>query len=245
MTKTIFASAVLAAASAMLPIPMAQAAEVSIAATNPVVELGIYEQVKVEPDIATIGAGVESMAPTAVEALRRNAAEMQRVVDLIKALGIEPRDIQTTQISLNAQYDYNQASGRPVFRGYQASNQVSVTLRRIERTGEVLDALVSAGATNIYGPNFSIDDDTAAKAEARKRALERGLAQARDYARAAGYSDVRLLQVSETVLGQGGPIMRDAMKAISAEAAPQALAPVEPGVVATGVSIQLTYEMVR
>ena len=245
MTKTIFASAVLAAASAMLPIPMAQAAEVSIAATNPVVELGIYEQVKVEPDIATIGAGVESMAPTAVEALRRNAAEMQRVVDLIKALGIEPRDIQTTQISLNAQYDYNQASGRPVFRGYQASNQVSVTLRRIERTGEVLDALVSAGATNIYGPNFSIDGDTAAKDEARKRALERGLAQARDYARAAGYSDVRLLQVSETVLGQGGPIMRDAMKAISAEAAPQALAPVEPGVVATGVSIQLTYEMVR
>ncbi len=238
------APAALAMMAIAAPAIPAAAAEVSITATNPVVELGIYEQVEVEPDLVTIGAGVETEAPTAVEALRRNSAEMARVIELVKALGIDSRDIQTTRVSLNAQYDYDQEQRRQVFRGYTASNQVSVKLRNIASTGEVLDALVSAGANTIYGPSFAIDDDTAAKAEARKRALERGQAQAEQYARAAGYTGVRLLQVSESITGQGGPVLRDAMKQVAMEAS-SAAPPIESGLVSTGVSIQLTYEMVR
>lgn len=136
--------------AALQPFP-AQAAQVNIAATNPVIELGIYEQVKIEPDVATISAGVDTTAPSAVEALRQNSAEMQRVVDLVKKLGIEPHDIQTARISLSPQYDYDGQNGRSVFRGYQASNQISVNLRDIKRTGEILDALVGAGATNVWG----------------------------------------------------------------------------------------------
>lgn len=244
MKTGLLAPAALAIIAATLPPIPAAAAEVSIVATNPVIELGIYEQVEVEPDLVTIGAGVETEAPTAVEALRRNSAEMERVIELVKALGIAPRDIQTTRVSLNAVYDYDQAQRRQIFRGYTASNQVSVKLRNIARTGEVLDALVSAGANNIYGPNFAIDDDTAAKAEARKRALERGQAQAEEYARAAGYTGVRLLQVSEAITGQGGPMPRDAMKQVAMEAA-AAVPPIESGLVSTGVSVQLTFEMVR
>ena len=63
----------------------------------------------------------------------------------------------------------------------------------------MLDALVAAGATDISGPDLSIDDDTAARAQARRQALETARAQAREYARAAGYADVRLLEISETV----------------------------------------------
>lgn len=244
MTTRTLAPAALALGALALPLAPAQAAQVNITASNPVVELGIYEQVKVEPDVATISAGVETTAPTASEALRRNSAEMQRVVDLVKKLGIEPRDIQTARISLNPQYDYDGQSGRAVFRGYQASNQVSVNLRDIERTGEVLDALVAAGATNVSGPNFSISDDTAAKAEARTRAIARGLAQAREYARAAGYSDVRLLQVSENIMVEAVPMERGMANKVVAEAAAD-FAPIEPGMVETGVNIQLTYEMVR
>ena len=223
----------------------AMAAEITIAAANPVVELSVYEEVEVEPDIVTIGAGVTSEAPTAVEALRRNSAEMRRVIDLLKALGINARDIQTSQISLNAQYDYNRTTQRQVFRAYQASNRVSVKLRQIERAGEVLDALVGAGATDIFGPSFSIDDDSAAKSVARERALERGKAQAEQYARFAGYSGVRLLQVSESIRNSGGPIARDqiVLTASRAESAPPP--PIEPGLVGTGVALQLSFEMVR
>lgn len=227
--------------AALQPFP-AQAAQVNIAATNPVIELGIYEQVKIEPDVATISAGVDTTAPSAVEALRQNSAEMQRVVDLVKKLGIEPHDIQTARISLSPQYDYDGQNGRSVFRGYQASNQISVNLRDIKRTGEILDALVGAGATNVWGPAFSISDDTAAKAEARQRAMARGQAQAMEYARAAGYANVRLLQVGETIMAQAAPMERGAAYKTVAAAD---FAPVEPGLVEAGVSIQLTYEMVR
>ena len=234
-------------ASTALAVP-AQAAQVQIAAQNPVIELSVFEQIEVEPDTATVWTGVQSDADTAVEALRRNSAEMERLVALIRALDIPARDIQTSRISLNPRYDYNHRGDQPPrFLGYRASNQVTVKLRDLDRVGEVLDAMVEAGATNINGPNFSIEDDEAAKAQARTNALERGRAQAEEYARLAGYSGVRLLQVAEAIRGSSGPMAQDEAIVVTgsrmANAAPPP--PVAPGVVATGVGIALTYEMTR
>lgn len=238
----------LPAIAAVMMTPAVQAAEVQLAAQNPVIELSVYEQVEVEPDMATISTGVQTTAPTAVEALRRNSAEMERLVALIRALGIAERDIQTARIDLNPQYDYsNRQNGQsPRFIGYQANNQVTVKLRQIDRTGEVLDAMVEAGATNINGPTFSIEDDEAAKAEARQNALERGRQQAEEYARLAGYSGVRLLQVAEAIRGSGGPVERnEAIVVTGSRIAASPPPPVAPGVVGTGVGIALTYEMTR
>ncbi|MFA7596255.1 MAG: SIMPL domain-containing protein [Novosphingobium sp.] len=222
----------------------ALAADVQIQATGPVVELTVNETVKARPDIATVGAGVTSRAPTAVAAMQENAKAMDAVVAKIKALGIAKDDIQTTGINLYAQYDYNQATQRQVFRGYQASNQVSVILRKIDDTGKVLDALVAAGATDLNGPNFSIDDDTEAKAQARKTAMERARNQAMEYARMAGYSGVRLLEISEAISGQTPmPMVRKAYDAIQTTAA--AAPPVEPGLVGTGVTVTVKYELTR
>jgi uncharacterized protein YggE len=154
---------------------------------------------------------------------------------------VPERDIQTAGITLGAQYDYDQASRRQVFRGYQASNRVSVKLRDIDRTGEVLDALVAAGATDLSGPDWSIDDDTVARAQARRQALETARAQALEYARATGFSDVRVLEISETVAAQ--PPM-PFLRAARAEAA-DAATPVQPGMVEAGVTVRVTYEMTR
>jgi uncharacterized protein len=218
------------------------AAEVQVATQGPVVELTVNESVEAEPDIVTVSAGVSTQARTAVEAMRLNAAEMTKVIDRIKALGIAERDIQTTGISLGAMYDYNQQTQRQVFRGYQASNRVSVKLRQIDRTGEVLDALVAAGATDLNGPDWSIDDDTAARAQARRKAMDTARAQALEYARGAGYSDIRLLEVSETIAPQPPmPFLRQ----IRAEAAAVQSTPVQPGMVQTGVTVRVTYEMTR
>ena len=230
---------------AMAAAPLASAAtaaEVQIAVTGPVVELNVYETVELAPDMATISAGVTSEANTAVEALRANSAEMRRVVDRIKALGIAEKDIQTSGINLSPRYDYDRGNQQPVFRGYQVSNRVSVKLREIEETGKVLDALVAAGATDIGGPSFSVQDDTAARETARKRAMERAQQQARSYAAMAGFGDIRLLEISEALMGYNPapmPQMRE-LAADSVAAAP----PVEPGMVSTGISISVKYEMV-
>ncbi|PNQ73526.1 hypothetical protein BA950_16080 [Erythrobacter sp. SAORIC-644] len=222
----------------------AQAAEVQIQSQGPVVELSVSESVDAKPDIVDIGAGVTSQASTAVEAMRINAREMNAVIDRIKALRIKDKDIQTTGINLSAQYDYDQSTSRQVFRGYQASNRVNVTLREVPRAGEVLDALVAAGATDINGPNFSLDDDTGARAQARKAAFDKARAQAEEYARWSGFSGVRLLEINESVAA--GPPMPYAQSAerkmMDVSAAPT---PVEPGLVGTMVSLTVKFEMTR
>ena len=230
------------AASALTLPAAALAANVDIAATGPVVELNVYESVDVAPDTATIGAGVTTEAPTATEALRQNSAEMQKVIARIKALGVAEKDIQTTGINLNARYDYDQTTQRQVFRGYMASNRVSVILRKIDDTGRVLDALVEAGANDINGPTFSIDDDTAAKDAARKRAVERAQAQAKAYAAMLGYDGAKVLAISEGLTGNS-PMPQMAEMRLSATKVDAA--PVQPGMVQAGVNISITYELVK
>lgn len=235
MNRIALPLAAIAAAAAATP----AMAEVTVAAQGPVIELSVTETVKGEPDQVEIGAGVTTEAATAVEAMRLNAEQMSRVVDRIRALGIAADDVQTTGINLNAAYDYE--SGRPVFRGYQASNRVSVLLRKVERTGPVLDALVAAGATDLSGPSFSMADDTAAQAQARKAAVDKAAKMAREYAEWNGYTGVRVLKISEGVSG-GMPMPM--MRTVAMEAAAPAT-PVQPGLVGTSVTVSITYEMTR
>ena len=235
--------AALAISSLAVP-AAAHASQVEIAHHGPVIELSVFESVAAEPDIVTIGAGVSTEARSAVEAMRLNSVEMQKVIDQILALGVEEKDIQTTGINLNARYDYDRGTQRNVFRGYEVSNRVSVTLRDIDETGAVLDALVVAGATDLNGPTFSVEDDQAAKDIARTRAVERAEQRARAYAALYGLNEVKILSVSEDIRGRG-PMPEMAMRAGAADSVPAAPPPpVQPGQISTGVSITIRYEMV-
>jgi hypothetical protein len=237
------AFALIAASAVTLPASALTAAEIEIEASGPVVELNVFESVEVAPDVATIGAGVTTEAPTATEALRQNSVEMAKVIARIKALGVADKDIQTTGINLNAMYDYNQESGRQVFRGYQAANRVSVMLRKIEDTGMVLDALVAAGANDLNGPSFTLESDTAAKAAARKRAFERAQAQAKAYADMLGYDGAKVLAIAESIEGRGAlpELTATRLSVAKADAQP----PVQPGMVSTGVSLTIKYELIN
>ena len=235
-----YAIALLASATLASP---AAAAEVQIQATGPVVELSVSETVDSRPDIATVYAGVSTRAQTAVAAMQQNAQKMTAVVARIKALGVAEDDIQTSGINLSPQYDYNQATQSQVFRGYVASNRVSVKLRKVADTGRALDALVAAGANDIGGPDFSVDDDTSYRAEARRNALTRAQAQAVEYARLAGYSGARLLEIDESVSGAQPPM--PLMRAYKDEVAQAASTPVQPGVVGTVVNVTVKYELTR
>jgi uncharacterized protein len=236
-------TASLAVLALALPAGVVASPNIEIDATGPVIELNIFESVSAEPDMATIGAGVSTEAPTATEALRANSAEMVKVIDQIKKLGVAERDIQTTGINLNAMYDYDQQARRQVFRGYQASNRVSVKLRNIAETGRVLDALVTAGATDLNGPSFGLENDEPAKDVARKRALERAAARAADYARQLGYDSAKVLAITESISGSSPMPERATMRASADMVA--AAPPVQPGMVSTGISITIQYELVK
>jgi uncharacterized protein YggE len=229
------------AAAAIQPVA-ASAAEIQIVAKNPVIELTVTEVVQSAPDSANVGAGVTVRAPTASEALRRNAEQMDKVIARLRQLGIAREDIQTANFSLNPQYQYRNDSTPPQLLGYDANNSVNVTLRKLDKVGETLDALVSAGANNLYGPNFTLEKDADAKAAARKAAFARARLQADDYARMAGYSGVRILEISETYQ-QMGPMPVSAQAITVTAERGEAKTPVEPGRVGTGVTLTVKYEM--
>jgi len=221
----------------------AQAADVQIIAQNPVIELSVSEQINSAPDTASFSTGVQTKAPTATQALRDNSRKAKILIDKLKSLGISEKDIQTTGINLNADYQYDRANKQNRFVGYQVSNQVRATVRDISKLGMILDAMVSGGgATNLNGPYFSIDDDSEVKKLARERALANGKAQALSYARAEGHSGVRILSISEGLRNVSQGSMPMARGLVSNEAAD---VPIAPGQVGTTISLSITYEMTR
>src|SRR5437899_2121994 len=129
------------------------------------------------PDVAIISAGVVSRSATASGALQDAADRMQRMLAALKRAGVEDRDIQTSNVSLNPEYRYVQDQA-PQLVGYTASNTVTVRFRDIRNSGKILDALVGQGANQISGPNLIVDKPEPALDEARAKAIAIGRARA-------------------------------------------------------------------
>ena len=158
--------------------------------------LSAYGEARVAPDMATINLGVQTDAPTAAEALKANGVRMNQVMAALKKAGIAERDIQTSNLNLNAQYVYEQ-NQPPKLTGYQASNQVTITVRDLTKLGGAVDATVGAGANTVNGISFGLADPRAAEDAARLEAVKALQAKAELYGRATGYKAVRLVNLSE------------------------------------------------
>lgn len=217
----------------------AQAQEMPRGLTGPVVSLSVTESVESVPDMASVNTGVQTRAQTAKQAMADNAAQMDRLVAALVKAGVERKDIQTSGLNLNPQYDYsNRTEGQgPRFLGYEASNQLMVKLRDIKRVGETIDKLVEAGATNVNGPSFGIADDTELLRQARNKVIKTAGERAAFYAQAAGYRSARLIAISET-----GEVMRPVPMMMDAQlaAAPRATK-IEPGQLSTSVTLSFQY----
>lgn len=223
-------------------------------AANPVITLQISEQLRTVPDQATLTISTEGRALKATDALADNRAKTETLLSAIRQAGIADKDIQTQGISLNADYDYVTTSGRGqrVFRGYVASNSVRIKTRDLDRLTGLLDKLTSAGATGINGPYFEIADPLPIRARARTQAMARGVAEATEYARNAGFSRVSLLTVQEGVSYRGTDIVVTGSRIQSAGAPPPPPPPaperdgaIAPGQIETGVTLTLQYRMER
>lgn len=158
--------------------------------------LSAVGEVKVAPDMATINLGVNTDAATAGEALRANAAKMTAVIAALKKGGLTDRDIQTSNLSINPQYVYEQ-NVPPRLTGYQVSNQVTVTVRDLAKLGQAVDATVNAGANSAGGISLGLANPSVAEDTARQEAVKALNAKADLYAKATGYRLVRIVSLSE------------------------------------------------
>ncbi len=222
---------------ALATVPLAGAASAQVAPTSfpdgTLLEVTAEGKTTRVPDIATIRSGVVSQGLTAAAALSDNAARMARVLAAVKRAGVQPRDVQTANVSLSPQYRY--ADGKaPEIIGYQASNTVAIRFRDIARSGAILDALVGEGANQIDGPTLSIDHPDTALDEARVDAVKRARARAELYARAAGLNVARIVSISEGGQNEGGgPQPRLYAMSARADAAPTQIAAGETDVTVT------------
>ncbi len=193
------------------------------------------------PDVAIISAGVQTRSATATGAISENASRMEKVRAALKAAGIADSDIQTSNISLNPEYRY-QDNQPPQLTGYTASNQVNVRFRDIRNSGRILDALVAQGANQINGPSLTIDKPELALDEARANAIAVGRARAELYARALGMRVVRLLSVTEGG-GFNNPPPIVMMRAERGGATGAADSKIDPGEQQLQVNVSLSFEL--
>lgn len=162
------------------------------------------------PDVATIDFTVSEDGDNASSAQDTAAKKINVALALMEDLGIEAKDIKTTSYSISPKYSYVQpcysavCPPTPASRiiGYTASQSIQVKVRKTADAGKVLSQLGDAGVNNLYGPNFTIDDMDALKAEARAEAIDAARGKAKALAKNLGVSLVRVTGFYEN----GGPI---------------------------------------
>ena len=127
---------------------------------------------------------------------------------------------------------------------YRVSNTVTVIIRDLDKVGEVLDASIKAGANNIFGVEFLLDDATAVRSEARKVAVENARATAEELAALNGVQVGKVLSISEVVGGAGG-FYNNSISNFQIGLGGAERTPIQPGQLRLTMQLQITYELVE
>ncbi|HEX6290254.1 MAG TPA: SIMPL domain-containing protein [Herpetosiphonaceae bacterium] len=222
------------AIGAVLIRPQAIQAAQTSAAIRQLTVVGTGE-VKATPDTAIVQFGVQTDATTAKQALADNNAKMQAVIAKLKELGIEDKDIQTSNLSIWPRYSERGPEGGVT--GYQASNSVAVTIRNVAQAGDLLEQVIDAGANYMAGMSFTIAEPATLEAAARDKAIADARARAEAMAQASGAQLDQMLTISEIVSGVS-PMVYEA-KATATGAG----APIQPGEQSIVRQVQVTYTL--
>ena len=197
-------------------------------------------QVSLTPDIAYISVGVNSEAATAAEAVSANNTQSQAITDALIGMGIDAKDIRTTNFSIYPQEKWSPDGMEKLGTVFVVNNTVYVTIRNIDRVGAVLDAVVQAGANNVYGISFDVEDKEAALLEARGKAVENARTQAEQLAQAAG---IELGSVYSISYYNSYPSPVYDYRAVAESAYGGGSVPISAGELTITVDVNLVYEI--
>ncbi len=198
-------------------------------------------RVTLPPDIALVQVGAETRASSLADATTDVARRMTAVVERVRALGVEDRDVTTVAYAIDPLVATRRTEEEPArILGYRVTNIVQLRIRHLDDVGRILDAAVAAGANTLRRLVFTLADPAPAEAQARTLAVQRAASKARELAKAAGVSLGELVRLTE-----GEPAVPRAYDlARSAELAVGA-GPVEPGQLEIGVSVTAYYRIAR
>lgn len=246
--RLLAAAAIAVASAAATPAAMAQereTREVQIIRQGPLGVEGTVLSVSAEgkatarPDMATVMLGVTTEGQTAQAAFQANAQRMNALIQALRRAGVAERDIQTSNISINPQYVYEERQP-PRLTGYQATNTVNAKVRNLDRLGATLDAAVNAGGNTLNGVSFSHQQPDAQLDAARTDAMREARRRAELYARAAGLSVGRIISISESG-GIQPPVPMPYARMQAADAVMNT--PTMPGEIDTLINLSVVFEL--
>ena len=195
------------------------------------------------PDIAYVYVGVHTESATAAEAVTENTSQTETLMQAIQDFGIDPKDIRTTNFSIYPMDRFDPSTGMPSGeKVYAVDNTVYVTVRDLDKLGDLLDTAVQAGANTVNSVQFDVEEKDDALKTARAEAVKDAESQAQSLAQAAGLSlgEIQSIGFSEVSPypvfdGKGGGGM-------AAEAAAAAV-PIQPGQLTYTVYVNVTYTL--
>lgn len=210
-------------------------------------------KVTARPDVAKLNAAILTENESLKIAQEENSRRSNVLIDYLKSVGIQEKDIKTVGYNIYPQYSYPPpcppysicplGSDRPKVIGYQVRNSYEITIRDLSKTGEILSGVVGAGVNEVSSLAFTTDQPEALKAEARKKAvddarnkakkladdLDRRLGKIINFSESGGFPPIFFRETAFGGKGGGGP-------------EPIPAPSVQPGENEIVVTVSITYE---
>lgn len=194
------------------------------------------------PDTAKVTVGIEESGISLKDVQKRASTKSKTLVDTLKKLGIDDKQIKTT--SYNVFPEYNYESGSPRITGYKVSSSYEVTVKDFDKVNDVLVEAVNAGAKVVGGITFEVNEETEKKllTQAREEAVAEARQKAESLAKAAGVFLGKILNISESQYTPGAvPIALKEAGIGGAEPQPQP--EITPGETEISVVVSISFEI--
>ena len=195
--------------------------------------------VQMEPEVAWVRFAISTEAEQAGDAVARNTQIASQVLKALQELGVDEKDVQTTAYRLLPREERDR-EGRLLRRYFVVEEEFRVTVRDLNKVGQVLDAVLRAGVNRVYDVTFGIEDLQAAQRQARTLAVKQAEAQAQAIAEAAGMRVRRIRQMQFGAAPRPGPVVKAAPMAAEAAAVP-----IAPGTLQVSATVTVEFELER
>jgi len=193
-------------------------------------------KVTVVPDVARVSLGVTITTPTVKAARAAAASAMTNIIAAVKAQGVADADIQTVGLNLYPQYA-NGSSTR--IAGYTLSEQIQITIRDLDKAGDIVDVATAKGATNLNGISFELSDPAKAMNDARAAAVAAAQVSAQAMAAAGHVTLGSVVSISDT-----NPSMPINYGAVKGAALDSAATPVQVGTQDVSVLLTVVFSII-
>jgi uncharacterized protein YggE len=203
------------------------------------------------PDIATFSYSVVSEKPTVADAQADATAKANAITAYLKSAGVDEKDMQTSNYSINPQYDYGTSvcaggycpPGKQTLRGYEVRQTTTVKVRDTSKAGDLLAGIGTKGATEVSGLQFTFDDPQQGQVEARTKAIADASAKAKELAKELGVSLVRVVSFNESSGGAPVPMYAKAFDSAAGSAVAQSAPQLSVGQNKVTDNVSVTYEI--